>query len=1007
MLNRTLNIINGVQHDNKRRSCIKIYKKDNNGAIKSEPLEPFFGWKFYREIKLSTLENIEKALKGFSNNQGTVNACGVRGKVLDHAQKLDLKQNACFRKHTENISPQAQAWGLLDVDGMEAPEALIASKDLDAIRSYVLERLPEPFKGVSCVFRFSPSMFLKSNNKISAHLWFLFDKEMEDRPVRSYLLNLRKNGFPFVDPSMFNHVHIHALGHHPLLEGDIEQPLTTDERITLVKLEKEEVETAVITKFIKDEEEKRKKNQKPYNGVERNASEKDVQSALDAISPNCSRGEWVSILCAIKDEFGDAGESLADQWSRGGSSYDSKSFQATWDSLSMGRGITIGTLFHKAKEQGWAFPQREIKVSKVGLEDLEGNFFDLPSPKASQPQGSASVQAQQQNNGVPYELNDQTLTNILLKLKGDDLKYIKNKGTFLSWEKNNWVEILESTARTEYGRLLMAYFQKEIMPQFYDNIKDPEEQEKMKKQVWAFYNAHQKAPFYKNLMDDYKGFRKTILEVNQLDGSIYHIGTPNGVLDLKNRTLLDFNKAKSLYVTKKINANFDPNAKAPMFEKFMNSIFPNDKEMIESLQKWFGYCLSGDVSLQQFLFFVGSGGNGKSVLLDVIQHVLGDYAEKQNASAFIEKEYSGGPTSEVAQMAGKRLIYAEELALKQSGRATLDVAMLKDITGGGKVSARFMRQDPFEFQSTAKMMISTNQFPKINDDSDGIWRRLVIIPFEQKFKGEQADASLQEKLKKEASGILNWMLEGFRKFMEANKKINWPAECLEQAKNLRQENDIVGRFCEEELEVSGDNKDKVSASALYQTYTKWCQKEGHKPSSNVKFKREFNRVFASELENNSIQNKEQKQGNVVLGLKFKIEEDIINLEEAFEFNKKASVQPEPEPKKAEAQVVNPTEDQKLYDFIKDKFIKTNIIEDISFENFIQNKEDILLGIHAVIDHKASNNDTTKNCDPFPVAVHYKKYCGSFIETLEDYRKTNPEIDLLSHGLKVLTQAGLL
>src|SRR5699024_1197569 len=169
-----------------------------------------------------------------------------------------------------------------------------------------------------------------------------------------------------------------------------------------------------------------------------------------------------------------------------------------------------------------------------------------------------------------------------------------------------------------------------------------------------------------------------------------------------------------------------------------------------------GYSLSGDISEEVIFFLTGSGGNGKSKFLEAIQNVLGDYAKQTNANTFIRKQNDTNINNDIARLDKARFVSAVESEQGQQ----LAESLVKQLTGGDKIAARFLRKEFFEFKPEFKIFFSTNHKPIIRGTDDGIWRRIRLIPFNARFEGSKRDINLSDKLAKESPGILNWALEG-------------------------------------------------------------------------------------------------------------------------------------------------------------------------------------------------------------------------------------------------------
>jgi len=263
------------------------------------------------------------------------------------------------------------------------------------------------------------------------------------------------------------------------------------------------------------------------------------------------------------------------------------------------------------------------------------------------------------------------------------------------------------------------------------------------------------------------------------------------------------------YITKCTNAEYDKDAECPRFEKFMLEIFDGDEGVVEYMQRFLGTCLSGEV-LPVFSMFYGEGRNGKSVLVETIAYVLGEYAALGDTDLLVEQFNNPHPEM-VAMLQGRRFVYCDEPPKNRR----LHVQRIKQITGGSSLRARYMRCNSFEFPNTAKIAMMTNHKLRIEDDSVAFSERLRLIPFEVSFLQDgdnKPDVNLAKKLKKEAAGILNWMIEGWIDYKEGG--LRPPKKVMDESVKYFEEEDTFGGFMREFLDFTGEPDDYITAKDL-------------------------------------------------------------------------------------------------------------------------------------------------------------------------------------------------
>lgn len=306
-------------------------------------------------------------------------------------------------------------------------------------------------------------------------------------------------------------------------------------------------------------------------------------------------------------------------------------------------------------------------------------------------------------------------------------------------------------------------------------------------------------------------------EANEFDADPYLLGCNNGSIDLRTGKLTP--PSPDLLITKTTGHDYDPNAACPIWEEFLQSIFRGRPEMVPFMQELAGCWLTGLTDPPYLAVLYGVGANGKSTLVNAIIHAMGDYASVAPPKLLMMKFGQDHPT-ELASLQGKRFVAAAESG--EGGR--LDEERVKALTGSDLITARRMREDFVTFSPTHKLALMTNYKPMVRGVDEGIWRRLLLIPFDEIIPDKQRDETLTAKLKHEAPGILAWMVKGAQKFL--NNKLAPPKVVTDATKAFRSESDVIGTFIEEECELIGS--EVVSSAQLYAAYERWCEDNGER-----------------------------------------------------------------------------------------------------------------------------------------------------------------------------------
>jgi putative DNA primase/helicase len=255
------------------------------------------------------------------------------------------------------------------------------------------------------------------------------------------------------------------------------------------------------------------------------------------------------------------------------------------------------------------------------------------------------------------------------------------------------------------------------------------------------------------------------------------------------------------------------------------------------------------------LFMVlGPGATGKSTFLEAIKAVLGGYARTADFETFLKRRDAGGPRNDIARLAGARLVVSIEV---DEGKRLAE-GLVKMITGGDKVSARFLYQESFEFDPTFKLWLAANHAPIVRDDDDALWRRILRVPFDHVVPKAERDPTVKARLKNPATAgpaILAWLVRGCLAWQREGLGVPPAVESATAA--YREEMDLIADFLADRCEV--DSGATVRAEELQRTYQEWARAVG---SHALGAKR-----FAAALENHGFEPQRDKRGRFWVGLR--------------------------------------------------------------------------------------------------------------------------------------------
>jgi len=298
----------------------------------------------------------------------------------------------------------------------------------------------------------------------------------------------------------------------------------------------------------------------------------------------------------------------------------------------------------------------------------------------------------------------------------------------------------------------------------------------------------------------------------------------NGSIDLLSGRLIEHDPVHR--ITKISPVDYDAKAECPIWEDFLASIFKKNREIIGFVQKVLGMSLSGDSSAQAMFILYGTGANGKSVFINTVMHIMGDYGANTPTETFMQKK-GDGANNDIARLKGTRFVSAMEA--DYGGR--LAEAVVKRLTGDDKISARFLYGEYFEFTPTFKIFMATNHKPKIAGMDNAIWRRIKLIPFEVTFTEKQQDSKLKYKLEAELTGILAWMVEGC--ILWQKEGLGQPPAVDEATKEYRYEMSAIETFLHENCRK--DANEMSQSSKLYSAYKIWAEQNNEHIMSTRSF----------------------------------------------------------------------------------------------------------------------------------------------------------------------------
>jgi putative DNA primase/helicase len=400
------------------------------------------------------------------------------------------------------------------------------------------------------------------------------------------------------------------------------------------------------------------------------------------------------------------------------------------------------------------------------------------------------------------QLTDSTTAARLIREHGRDIRYNTAWKKWLVWNGTHW-EVDEGNAAIQEKTL-------ESVRNIYDDLsKTNDYRERIEIEKYAMISESVRrreatvraAQYVKSLN----------IKSDDLDSNPWLLNVRNGTINMLTGEFTEHRQEDM--ITKIANVDFDPKAECPQWKQFIREIMDYKGDVINFLQTASGWAVTGDNSEQTMFILFGSGANGKTTFLNTILSILGDYGTSTPTETFMRK--SGDQiTNDIARLRGTRFVTTTEA---EQGRR-LSEPLIKKITGNDEMTARFLYGEYFNFKPTCKIWMATNHKPVIKGTDYGIWRRIKLIPFTTRIPEEKQDRRLEEKLKAEASGILNWLLEGTARWQREG--LVAPDAILNATDEYRGEMDVIGNFLKERCVAKEESNIKIME--LYKAYSDWC-----------------------------------------------------------------------------------------------------------------------------------------------------------------------------------------
>ena len=421
-----------------------------------------------------------------------------------------------------------------------------------------------------------------------------------------------------------------------------------------------------------------------------------------------------------------------------------------------------------------------------------------------------------------YDMTDTGNAHRLYDKFGKILKYSYNRKKWLFWTGKKWLI-------DEVGEI------KKLADEVCEDLKReaytiPDEE--LQGQALKFAKRTACSTPKENMIKECQHLFDIPTSPDEFDSYTDFLNCQNGIVNLRNGELIPHDS--KFMMSKICYCEYDVDHRQPqMWLKFLDDITNGDKDLQKYIQKCIGYSISGSNKEQCAYFLYGIGNNGKSTFLDTISDMLGDYSSNAQPDTIMLQgrlgSAGGGANTDIARLKSARFVTCEE----PTEGVRLNEGLLKQLTGGSKVTCRFLYGDEFEYTPEFKIWVATNHKPIIRGTDVGIWRRIKLIPFEVNIPKDKVDKNLKYKLRKEFPQILAWAVDGC--IMWQREGLGEPKPVLEATSDYKKEMDLIAAFVEQCIVIDYERKERIMAGELFAIYKAWAKQNNEFEMSAKRF----------------------------------------------------------------------------------------------------------------------------------------------------------------------------
>ncbi len=557
----------------------------------------------------------------------------------------------------------------------------------------------------------------------------------------------------------------------------------------------------------------------------------DVRACLDVI-PADDYDVWIKVGAALKTELGDAGFRMWDEWSAKASNYGGT--EKKWPQLPTG--ATFGSLIAMARDYQRDFLTPSAQARKEWAKG-NGHRRQYAAGEGRRLTRGGMGKPTLEDLAKAYDRHEVGDAELLANLYRGRAVYDHSEGTWYFWAGHYWRRDEEGKAFKMANDVAAAYLRAAARARVEED--DKREAQFIKRAGRLRFKSR-----IKNVLE--LAASDLAVRGDIWDAQPYKLAVKNGVLDLRTGTLEPGNPEDYIRTVAPVTWQ-GMDAPALRWERFILEIFDGDEELAAFVQRLLGYGITGHRREAVLPILWGEGRNGKDTLLETLAHVMGDMAAPVSSAVLIRDKYAraNAATPHLIALRNLRLAWVNETREGEK----LDAGQVKNLTGGGRITARPLYGKPVTFEPQHLLMLITNKRPHADADDYALWKRILLIPFTMSFVDKpakpherQRDPNLLDKLKAEAPGVLAWLVRGAVAWYREG--LNPPESVRLATEAYRAGEDTVGQFIEEAC-IEGENL-KVKAGDLYKAYKAWAEGYGMRPMSPHAFGRRISKLYTKE-----------------------------------------------------------------------------------------------------------------------------------------------------------------